>query len=214
MKDPLLELALIDAAQKPVQVSAAEFAKRLRTSPMTASRRLKELEDGGLIARMLSGRSQAVMITEKGSGVLKEQYLAYKSVFESKPVIELNGTIVSGLGEGRYYLSIRGYTKQFEDRLGFTPYPGTLNVKLDEESAAARVRLNNITPIYISSFKTSNRTYGGIRCYMASIGGITGAVIVPDRSHYKNDVIETVARVSIKETLKKDNGDLIEVVIV
>ncbi|HYA32713.1 MAG TPA: DUF120 domain-containing protein [Candidatus Bathyarchaeia archaeon] len=213
MKDPLLELALINAAQKPIQVSAVEFAKRLKTSPMTASRRLKELEDGGLIARMLSGRSQAVIITEKGSSVLKEQYLAYKSIFESKPVIELTGTIVSGLGEGRYYLSIRGYAKQFEERLGFTPYPGTLNIELDEESAAARVRLNSLPPIYISSFKTSNRTYGGIRCYPAAIGGINGAVIVPDRSHYHNDVIETVARVSIKETLQKGNGDFIEVVV-
>jgi len=214
MKDPLLELALINAAQKPIQVSAVEFAKRLRTSPMTASRRLKELEDAGLIARTLSGRSQAITITEKGSGVLKEQYLAYKSIFESKPVIELSGTIVSGLGEGRYYLSVRGYTKQFEERLGFMPYAGTLNVKLDEESAATRVRLDNLSPIYISSFKTSNRTYGGIRCYRALIGGIDGAVIVPDRSHYKNDVIETVARVSIKQTLNTDNGDFIEVAIV
>ena len=71
MKDPLLELALINAAQKPIQVSAVEFAKRLRTSPMTASRRLKELEEEGLIARTLSGRSQAIAITEKGSNVLK-----------------------------------------------------------------------------------------------------------------------------------------------
>jgi riboflavin kinase len=213
MKDPLLELALINAAQKPIQVSAVGFAKRLQTSPMTASRRLKELEESGLIARMLSGRSQAIVITEKGSNTLKEQYLAYKSIFESKPVLELSGIIVSGLGEGRYYLSIRGYTKQFEKLLGFTPYPGTLNVKLDDQSAAARVRLNNLTPIYISSFKTSNRTYGGIRCYMASIGGINGALIVPDRSHYHNDVIETVAPISIKRTLNVDNGDSVKVVI-
>lgn len=214
MKDPLLELALVNAVQQPIQMSAVEFAKRLRTSPMTASRRLKGLEDGGLIARMLSGRSQAIIITEKGSNALKEQYLAYKSIFESKPSIELNGMIVSGLGEGRYYLSIRGYTKQFEERLGFTPYPGTLNIKLDDESAAARVRLSNLAPTYISSFKTSNRTYGGIKCYVASIGEIDGAVIVPDRSHYHEDVIETVAPVSIKKTLNVDNGDLIKVVVI
>jgi riboflavin kinase len=213
MKDSLLELALIGAAQKPVQVSAAEFAKRLETSPMTASRRLKELETVGLIARAPLGRSQAIVITERGSNALKEQYLAYKSIFEAKKVIELSGKIVSGLGEGRYYLSIRGYTKQFEKLLGFTPYPGTLNVKLDDKSAVARVRLNNLSPIYISSFKTSNRTYGGIKCYVSSIGSIDGAVIVPDRSHYHNDVIETVAPVSIKETLNINNGDFIKVVI-
>ena len=214
MKDPLLELALIDATQKPVQVSTTDFAKRLETSPMTASRRLKELEAAGLIARARSGRSQAIVITERGSNELKEQYLAYKSIFEAKTAIELSGKIVSGLGEGRYYLSIRSYTKQFEELLGFTPYPGTLNVKLDDKSAAARVRLNNRTPIYISSFKTSNRTYGGIKCYIGSIGRIDGAVIVPDRSHYHNDIIETVAPVSIKETLNINNGHVIKVVIV
>lgn len=214
MKDPLLELALINAVQQPIQLSAIEFAKRLQTSPMTASRRLKELEERGLIARTPSGRSQAIIITKKGSNELKEQYLAYKSIFEAKPSIELEGTIVSGLGEGKYYLSIRGYTNQFEELLGFTPYPGTLNIKLADESAAARVRLGNLPPVYISSFKTSNRTYGGIKSYVASIGGIDGAIIVPDRSHYHNDIIETIAPVSIKKTLKTDNGDLIKIVVI
>jgi|AGCH01.1.fsa_nt_gi riboflavin kinase len=214
MKDPLLELALINAVQQPIQLSAIEFAKRLQTSPMTASRRLKELEERGLIARTPSGRSQAIIITKKGSNELKEQYLAYKSIFEAKPSIELEGTIVSGLGEGKYYMSIRGYTNQFEELLGFTPYPGTLNIKLADESAAARVRLGNLPPVYISSFKTSNRTYGGIKSYVASIGGIDGAIIVPDRSHYHNDIIETIAPVSIKKTLKTDNGDLIKIVVI
>jgi riboflavin kinase len=214
MKDPLLELALMNAVQQPIQISVVEFSKRLRTSPMTASRRLKELEDSGLIARKRSGRSQAIIVTKKGSNELKEQYLAYKSIFEAKPAIELEGTIASGLGEGKYYLSIRGYTKQFEELLGFTPYPGTLNIKLADESAAARVRLDNLAPVYISSFKTSNRTYGGIKSYVASIGGIDGAIIVPDRSHYHNDIIETIASVSIKKTLKIGNGDLIKVVVI
>ncbi|HEX7514224.1 MAG TPA: DUF120 domain-containing protein [archaeon] len=214
MKDPLLELGLMNAAQQPIQISVVEFSERLRTSPMTASRRLKELEDSGLIARTRSGRSQAIIITKMGSNELKEQYLAYKSIFEAKPSIELEGTIVSGLGEGKYYLSIRGYTKQFEELLGFAPYPGTLNIKLADESAAARVRLNNIAPVYISSFKTSNRSYGGIKSYVASIGGLDGAIIVPDRSHYHNDIIETIAPVSIKKTLKIDNGDSIKVVVI
>ncbi|MGZ4879475.1 MAG: DUF120 domain-containing protein [Halobacteriota archaeon] len=214
MKDPLLELGLMNATQQPIQISVVEFSERLRTSPMTASRRLKELEESGLIARTRSGRSQAIIITKKGSNELKEQYLAYKSIFEAKPSIELEGTIVSGLGEGKYYLSIRGYTKQFEELLGFAPYPGTLNIKLADESATARVRLENIEPVYISSFKTSNRTYGGIKSFVASIGGIDGAIIVPDRSHYDNDIIETIAPVSIKKTLKIDNGDSIKVVVI
>ena len=53
MKDPLLELALINAVQQPIQLSTIEFAKRLQTSPMTASRRLKELEERGYIAPLV-----------------------------------------------------------------------------------------------------------------------------------------------------------------
>ncbi len=41
-----------------------------------------------------------------------------------------------------------------------------------------------------------------------------GAIIVPDRSHYHNDIIETIAPVSIKKTLKIDNGDPIKVVVI
>ncbi|MGZ4910746.1 MAG: MarR family transcriptional regulator, partial [Halobacteriota archaeon] len=55
MKDPLLELGLMNATQQPIQISVVEFSERLRTSPMTASRRLKELEESGLIARTRSG---------------------------------------------------------------------------------------------------------------------------------------------------------------
>jgi len=38
---------------------------------------------------------------------------------------------VSGKGEGRFYSSKRKYAEQFSENLGFLPYPGTLNVKLD-----------------------------------------------------------------------------------
>ncbi len=213
MKDPLLELALLNALEEPTEISAINFALRLNVSPMTASRRLKALEEGGYITRALRGRSPAIVVTQKGAETLKQRYLAYKSVFDAAPVIRLTGTIVAGLGEGRYYLSIRGYTKQFETKLGFIPYPGTLNVKLEQESASARKRLEAREPIYITSFRSNNRTFGGIKCYRATISGIEGAVIIPDRSHYRSDIIETIAPVSIKETLHRDNADSITVVV-
>ncbi len=212
MKSPLLRLALLGAMYKPIKISVNEFAEKLKTSPMTASRRFKELDDKGLISRNLLGRSQAVKITDKGASVLRDEYLEYKSIFESGGTIELIGSIISGLGEGKYYLSLRGYTKQIEDKLGFSPYAGTLNVKLDRESIAARTRLIEIEPVRISGFKRRNRTYGGINCYSTVIEGIHGAIIIPDRSHYHNDVVEIIAPVSIKQTLGKDNSDLIKVV--
>ena len=212
MKSPLLRLALLGAIHKPIKISVNDFAQKLKTSPMTASRRLKELDDEGLISRKLLGRSQAVKITDKGESFLKDEYLEYKSIFDYAGAVEFNGCIISGLGEGKYYLSLHGYTKQIEEKLGFSPYPGTLNVKLDRDSVPARARLVEFEPVRISGFKRRNRTYGGINCYSAVVEGIQGAIIVPDRSHYHNDVVEIIAPVSIKQTLGRGNSDKIKVV--
>lgn len=38
------------------------------------------------------------------------------------------GEVVSGLGEGAYY--VRQYEPLIEEYLGFKPFPGTLNVKI------------------------------------------------------------------------------------
>jgi len=42
------------------------------------------------------------------------------------------GRVVGGLGQGQYYISRKGYRNQFFQKLGFVPFPGTLNIKLDE----------------------------------------------------------------------------------
>ena len=147
MKSPLLWLALLGAVHKPIKISVNGFAQKLKTSPMTASRRLKELDDDGLISRKLLGRSQTVKITEEGTSLLRDEYLEYISIFEGGGTIEFSGCIISGLGEGKYYLSLHGYTKQIEEKLGFSPYPGTLNVKLDRGSVTARTRLIEFEPV-------------------------------------------------------------------
>ena len=43
------------------------------------------------------------------------------------------GTVFSGIGHGSFYVSI--YAKQFRIALGINPYPGTLNVRLEDEDA-------------------------------------------------------------------------------
>ncbi len=40
--------------------------------------------------------------------------------------IEFEGEVVSGLFEGAYYISKEGYHRQIVEKLGFEPFPGTL----------------------------------------------------------------------------------------
>ena len=65
--------------------------------------------------------------------------------------MKLNGAIFSGGGNGKKFLELPWVKQQIREKLGFTPYPGTLNVKLNEKSgmtsipgvfAAGNVRTN------------------------------------------------------------------------
>ena len=60
--------------------------------------------------------------------------------------MELAGRVFTGQGEGKKYVSLSWVKHQIKEKLGFDPYPGTLNLRLDEENAKHRVVLERKTP--------------------------------------------------------------------
>ena len=44
--------------------------------------------------------------------------------------MEITGIVTTGLGKAAYFLGQDFYKNQFRERLGFTPFPGTLNLIL------------------------------------------------------------------------------------
>src|SRR5437764_499102 len=75
-------------------------------------------------------RKQRILITDDGRDVMRSEHLLYRRLFEDQDHVVLTGAVKAGLGEGRYYLSRPGYVSQFESKLGWAPYPGTLNLEL------------------------------------------------------------------------------------
>jgi riboflavin kinase len=131
-------------------------------------------------------------------------------VFEGPASLRLHGVVASGLGEGRYYLSQPGYTRQFEDRLGYAPYPGTLNVRLAPAELARVPLVREWRGIRIDGFSDGGRTFGGATCHTAKLNGTVGHLITPDRTHH-TDVVEFIAPVFLRETLHLQDGDRIDV---
>ena len=208
----LKKLALIGATRKQIQISSSDFAQHISSSPQTASRRLQALEKEELIFRVIVPEGQRILITQSGKDVLRSEYYEYQKIFEpAEKEIELHGKVVTGLGEGQYYMSLEGYKTQFESKLGFTPYPGTLNLMLTDQSAVFRKRLDESSGIPIHGFSSENRTFGGGGCFHVIIGKIKGAVIIPDRSHYPNDLLEVIASKNLRRALGIKNGDLLSV---
>lgn len=214
----LKEIAVDGDIDGERKVSCAALGERLDASSQTASRRLQRLESVRLIEREVVADGQWVTLTPAGKSRLRKEYADYRRLFEDDTALTLSGTVTSGVGEGRHYISLPGYNRQFNERLGYDPYPGTLNTELDEESIRNRSELAAIEGVPIDEWEDEERTYGSATCYAATIAADAGEVapvhvIVPDRTHHDEDQIELIAPEMLRDELGLADGDEIVVEI-
>jgi preprotein translocase subunit SecA len=132
---------------------------------------------------------------------------------ELRSKMEINGSVTKGLGEGGYYISMPGYKKQIIQMLGFEPYPGTLNVKLDENEIWKREYLVQQEPIIVPGFKEGTRTFGDFFAYKCKIEQEECYIIVPIRTHHGPSVIEIISPISLREKFNLKDNDPVKVII-
>ena len=210
----LKAIALLGGCRGSIWVSSQSFGKSLDISPQTASRRLISLERQQLIIRSIKPDGQYVAITKAGEHELEQEYADYIRIFNpSNERYVLAGTVISGLGEGRYYMSIPYYKEQFAEQLGFEPFPGTLNIRLDQASIQIRKELEKFDWITIRGFTADNRTFGDARALCCRIEGYKCAIVVPTRTHYPEDIIEIIAGSELRKALNLKDNDIVEVTI-
>lgn len=212
----IVELLSKGARHNFVEVTTAELGKSISRSQQAASKHLLELENSGYVERIRRGQKFAVRVTDKGHTEIQNLFSSLHAALESSPAaIDFEGSVVSGMGEGTYYMSLEGYRRQFKDKLGYEPYPGTLNVRLvDQLYMNARRELGRHPSIFVDGFSDSTRTYGWVKCYRAIIndGAVdNAAVLVLERTHYDDSMLEVIAPVSIKQAAGIKNGDRIKV---
>jgi len=212
----LKAVALDGGLGGPVKVSCSSLGERLETSTQTASRRLQDLETSGLLDREIVSDGQWVSVTDDGERVLRAEYADYRQLFERETGLTLSGTVTTGMGEGKHYISLSGYERQFESKLGYVPFPGTLNLELDEASRRARGELAGQATVPIDSWEDGDRTFGAATCYparMTADGGDYEPVhlIVPDRTHHDEGNIEVIAPDKLREALDLEDGDTVSV---
>lgn len=210
--EALKHLALLGALEGPVELSSGDLATLLGVSQQTASRRLIELTEGGLVNRELGVRRQRIRVTHEGRAALHAEYLVYQRLFEERDSITVTGSVRTGLGEGRYYLSRRGYQEQFLRLLGWEPYPGTLNIELSG-AETNKLRFLKRHPVHvIEGFQAEGRTFGGVTCHPATVGGQPCAAILPNRSHYTT-TLELIAPVYLREQIPCADEQPLEVTV-
>ena len=213
----LYKLAELGASSRTVKVSTEYLAEKIGASQQTASRHLITLEKLGWIKRTVTPEGCLTKITPQGVAKIKKLYSELRLIFESDypPSVTLEGTLFTGLGEGAYYVTKEGYRKQFMEKLGFDPYPGTLNLKLTSEyDIKSLSELETYPAITLEGFEDESRTYGAVRCYPAIINNKEkGAAIIALRSHYGQSVIEIVSPICLRSRLKLKDGNKVKVEI-
>ncbi|MFA4640186.1 DUF120 domain-containing protein [Pyrococcus kukulkanii] len=201
----LINLAKRGAIGKEVMVTLRELAKELNVSPQTILRWLDELEAMGYISRRYSKRGTSVSIKDKGIKLLENLYEELSSALYSGIIV---GEVVSGIGEGAYY--VQQYAPLIREYLGFDPYPGTLNVKVIFPKTIFDA-LCTSRPIIIPGFMKDGRTFGDVRAYKVRIDGIEGAIVIPSRTIHPPKIAEIIAPVNLRKALNLKDGDRIRI---
>lgn len=200
------------------KLSSGNLAKRLDISRQTAARRLKSLDAGGLITRDVVTDGQWISITATGERTLRQEYEAYRHLFDQERRLEMSGKITSGMGEGQHYISLHGYTTQFRDRLGYEPFAGTLNVELSAEAVRQRSVLYARDPIAIDGWEDDDRTYGPASVYPATVETASESyervhIIEPERTHHDETQLELLAPDKLREALDLADGQEVTVYV-
>lgn len=124
------------------------------------------------------------------------------------------GKLASGIGQGKHFTRLDWARRQFIERLGIDPYPGTVNIVVEQPVAlAAWARVVARPGIRIDNPNDGPHDCDA-RCYRASISGrIPAAIVLPEVDGYPRGQIELIATMNVREALGIADGDPVTLVV-
>ncbi len=123
--------------------------------------------------------------------------------------INFIGKVVSGRGEGEKYLKLEWVKQQMSEKLGFTPFPGTLNLQLDQDYITEKRLLNKESALGIC--QSAGYCIGFL--FKASMVGQACAVIIPQVKNYPSDLLEIVSAFDLRHELHLSDNDEVEITV-
>ncbi|MCH8022396.1 MAG: CTP-dependent riboflavin kinase [Thaumarchaeota archaeon] len=123
----------------------------------------------------------------------------------------ITGVLFSGLGDGAKFVRLDWVESQIEEKLGFRPYHGTINLRLDMESIDLVRKLKDDDGVKIVP---PDPKFCIAKTFKAKImGKVEGAIILPEATVYGEDTLELLAPINMREELDLKDGQQVEVEI-
>lgn len=124
--------------------------------------------------------------------------------------MRMSGVIESGAGKGTYFTQVDWVVKQCQDKLNMTPYPGTLNVRIDETSV---YQLGEFLRAADVELIPDDPSFCAAHVKKVTVDGVPAALVLPSEEVRIHDsrTIELIAAFSLKESLGLDDGDTVTI---
>jgi hypothetical protein len=124
--------------------------------------------------------------------------------------MRITGVVQSGAGKGAYFTQVDWVVRQCEEKLGFAPYPGTLNVNIRDEDLPKLGSLLEIAPL---SLVPDDPAFCAARVQPVEVQGIPAALVLPSEEVriHEHRVVEIMAPCHLKQALAVKDGDSIHI---
>ena len=120
--------------------------------------------------------------------------------------MKIDGEVKAGLGKGAFFISQEFYSKEFRKNLGFTPYPGTLNVVVSDEYLD---EINEIKDNCQNIIKPGEG-FGAVKYIEAVLNDeVKGAIVFPAKTVHDMNYLEFIAEVRLRDELGLEDGDIV-----
>ncbi|MBO3753504.1 MAG: CTP-dependent riboflavin kinase [Candidatus Brockarchaeota archaeon] len=200
------------AGEEKMPVSTRRLSKATGVSRQSVSRYLKQLEEEGLVETVMTPRGRVIKLSSRGLSQIKRHAGTILSLINRvDKTYVFTGKVFTGLGEGAYYVSRKPYLEQFYSKLGFYPYPGTLNLRIEQYmDQLLLIEKMAKPPIFIQGFTNHERTFGDGYCYPVIVcNSYEGAIVKALRTVYDSSVVEIISPHNLRKELKLKDGDTV-----
>ncbi len=126
----------------------------------------------------------------------------------------IRGRLATGAERGSHFTQLDWARQQFVNKLGIDPFPGTLNVMVDDpESKDVWEKLKTSPGVSINNPNKGPNDCNA-RCFPISVEGtIDAAIVFPAVADYAPNQVEVIAAVGIREALGIGDGDSVSLKI-
>jgi len=124
--------------------------------------------------------------------------------------MEIEGIVTTGFGKGAYFLGQTFYKSKFNEKCGFEPYPGTLNITISEDY------LYDIRQIKSSctNIIKPKKGFGSVKYIKAILNDdIAGAIVFPDKTTHDENYLEFIAKDNLRKKLNLEDGNKVKLKI-